>query len=133
MERAGEEALAEQRHVSLVDVLLRLGWLAPSHVDLWRQGRLDSLEHMSQVNPHKLVTALTAFVRWAERRGLVASEIDHVARTPDRRPLRFSLLACRRSSASTGPRGWRPTCPTPGVIGFSIGAERRRTSSSSCR
>jgi hypothetical protein len=36
--RAAEAALAEQRYVSPIDVLLRLGWLAPSHVDLWRQG-----------------------------------------------------------------------------------------------
>lgn len=92
VERAAEEALAEQRHVNLVDVLVRLGWLHPSHLDLWRQGRLDSLEDMIQANPDKLVTALAEFGRWAQRRGLVASELDYVARTPDRRPLRFSLL-----------------------------------------
>jgi hypothetical protein len=37
--RAAEAALAEQRFVSAIDVLLGLGWLAPSHLDQWRQGR----------------------------------------------------------------------------------------------
>jgi hypothetical protein len=35
--RAAEAALAEQRFVSAIDVLLGLGWLAPSHLDQWRQ------------------------------------------------------------------------------------------------
>lgn len=92
VERVAEEALAEQQHVSLVDVLVRLRWLHPSHVDLWRQGRLDSLEDMIQVNPEKLLAAISEFGHWAQQRGLVASEMDYVARTPDRRPLRFSLV-----------------------------------------
>lgn len=95
VERVAEEALTEQQHVNLVDVLVRLGWLHLSHVDLWRQGRLDSLEDMIQVNPDKLRTAMTLFGRWAQRRGLVSSEIDYVARTPDRRPLRFSVVGAR--------------------------------------
>ena len=44
--RAAEDALAEQHFVSAIDVLLRLGWLAPSHVAVWRQGRVDCLERL---------------------------------------------------------------------------------------
>lgn len=43
VERAAADALAAQDYVSAVDVLVQLGWLAPTHVDLWRQGRIDCL------------------------------------------------------------------------------------------
>jgi hypothetical protein len=35
---AAEAALAQQSYVSAIDVLLGLGWLAPSHLARWRQG-----------------------------------------------------------------------------------------------
>lgn len=88
--RAAEAALAEQRAVSAVDVLVGLGWLAPSHLALWRQGRIESLEETLSVRPAKLAEALRDLDRWARRRRLVPSEATYVARTPDRRPLRFS-------------------------------------------
>ncbi|NLP98261.1 DUF2293 domain-containing protein, partial [Mycobacterium tuberculosis] len=52
--RAAQAALARQRFVSAIDVLLGLGWLAPSHVDQWRQGRVDSLEQVVQANLSKI-------------------------------------------------------------------------------
>lgn len=88
--RAAEAVLAEQRAVSAVDVLVGLGWLAPSHVAAWRQGRIETLEQVLSVSLTKLSAALRLFERWALRRGLVASEAASVTRTPDRRPLRFS-------------------------------------------
>lgn len=88
--RAAEAALAEQQAVGAVDVLVGLGWLAPSHVALWRQGRLETLERALQVNPAKLAAAMRAFEEWARHHGLVASEATSVARTADRRTLRFS-------------------------------------------
>jgi hypothetical protein len=91
VERAAADALAAQDYVSAVDVLVRLGWLAPTHVDYWRQGRVDCLERMVQANLSKVTTAMTHFHRWANERGLVASETAYVARTRDRRPLRFSV------------------------------------------
>ena len=89
--RAAEAALAEQRFVSAIDVLLGLGWLAPSHVDQWRQGRVESLERVVQANLSKVTVAMAAFRRWARDRGLNPSETDYVARTRDRRQLRFSV------------------------------------------
>jgi hypothetical protein len=88
--RAAEAALAEQRFVSAIDVLLGLGWLAPSHLDRWRQGRVESLERVVQANLSKVTVAMAAFRRWARDRGLNPSETDYVARTRDRRQLRFS-------------------------------------------
>jgi hypothetical protein len=88
--RAAEAALVEQRFVSAIDVLLGLGWLAPSHLNQWRQGRVESLESLIQTNPSKVTKAMAAFRRWAQDRRLNPSETDYVARTRDRRVLRFS-------------------------------------------
>jgi len=89
--RAAEATLAEQSYVSPVDVLLRLGWLAPTHLDLWRQGRIESLEQMVQAGLGKQSTAMRTLRTWASRRGLSSSETAYVARTRDRRMLRFSV------------------------------------------
>jgi hypothetical protein len=91
VERAAEAALAEQRYVSAIDVLLRLRWLVPPHLDQWRQGRAECLEQVMQVGLPKLSDAMRRFHAWARLRGLVPSETGYVARPRDRRPLRFSL------------------------------------------
>lgn len=72
--RAAEQALTQQRFVSAVDVLLGLGWLVPSHLDMWRQGRVDSLERVVQANLRKITVAMAEFRRWARDRGLNPSE-----------------------------------------------------------
>ncbi len=69
MARAAQAALARQRFVSAIDVLLGLGWLAPSHVDQWRQGRVDSLEQVVQANLSKITAVMAALRRWARDRG----------------------------------------------------------------
>ena len=89
--RAGKDTLAEQHYVTAIDVLLRLGWLAPSHADLWRQGRLGCLEEMVQAGPEKQLTAMHTLRTWAIRHGLTPSETEYTARTRDRRRLRFSV------------------------------------------
>ena len=89
--QAAEAELAQQRYVSAIDVMLRLGWLAPSHVDRWRQGRVESLESVVQANLSKITDAMAVLRRWAREKGLQASEIDYVARTRDRRRLQFSV------------------------------------------
>jgi hypothetical protein len=91
--RAAEAALAEKRFVSAIDVLLGLGWLAPWHLDQWRQGRVESLESVVQANLSKVTVAMAAFRCWARDRGLNPSETDYLARTRDRRQLRFSVSA----------------------------------------
>ena len=88
--QVAEAALAEKRFVTAIDVLTGLRWLAPSNVDVWRQGRVDSLERVVQVGPDKITAAIAALQRWAQDRGLKPSETDYATRTPDRRPLRFS-------------------------------------------
>ena len=88
--RAAEAALAEQKYVSAIDVLIGVGWLTLPAVDRWRQGRADDLEQVAQVNLEKLSDAMRVLRRWAATQGLRPSETAYVARTRDRRPLRFS-------------------------------------------
>jgi hypothetical protein len=89
--QAAEAAFAEQQYVSATDVLVGLGWLTPSHIDRWRQGRIESLESVAPVESSKIAAALEALQRWAQDRRLNPAETDYVARTRDRRPLRFSV------------------------------------------
>lgn len=90
MARAAEAALAQRQFVTAIDVLVGVGWLEPRRVDEWRQGRVDYLERVTVVNLAKISDAMRAFRRWAQARGLQPSETAYVARTRDRRPLRFS-------------------------------------------
>ncbi|HEX9644212.1 MAG TPA: DUF2293 domain-containing protein [Acidimicrobiia bacterium] len=87
---AAEKALADHHYVSAVDVLVGVRWLHTSHVDVWRQGRVASLEHLAAVDAARVGVAMAILHRWALDRGLVPSETEYVARTRDRRPLRFS-------------------------------------------
>jgi hypothetical protein len=89
--RAAEAALAERGFVSAIDVLVGVGWLPLVRVEEWRQGRVDCLERVTMVNLHKLSTAMRLFRRWAHRRGLISSETAYLARSRDRRSLRFSV------------------------------------------
>jgi hypothetical protein len=91
--RVAEQALAEQKYVRPIDVLLGLGWLAPSHLDRWRQGRVPYLEQEVQAGLGKVSTAMIEFGRWARASGLTPSETTYLARTRDRRQLRFSASA----------------------------------------
>lgn len=90
MIRAAEAALAARQFVTAIDVLVGVGWLSPAAVEQWRQGRVEDLERVTQVNLAKLSAAMAIFRRWAEGRALHPSETAYVARTRDRRPLRFS-------------------------------------------
>jgi len=90
VERAAEAVLAERHVVSAVEVLVAMGWLTPGELARWRQGRVADLETAVQVNLSKLSTAMVVLRRWAGKQGLQPSETAYVARTRDRRPLRFS-------------------------------------------
>ena len=59
-----------------------IGWLAPSHVEEWRQGRVEYLERVAQANLAKLSAVMKLFRTWATSRGLVPSETVYVAAHP---------------------------------------------------
>jgi hypothetical protein len=88
--RAAEALLAKRKFVTAIDVLVGIGWLEPRRVDEWRQGRVDYLERVTVANLGKISSAMGSFRRWAQARGLKPSETAYLARTRDRRPLRFS-------------------------------------------
>jgi hypothetical protein len=90
VQQAAEAALSSKEYVSAIDVLVGIGWLAPSNVDAWRQKRIDSLERAINANLPRISEAMDVFRSWAMAKGLVASETDYVARQPDRPALRFS-------------------------------------------
>lgn len=87
---AAEAALATQRFVSALDMLMGIRWLDPGGVDRWRQGRVDCIEGLIQTNLARLAEALELFCSWAADKGLIASETQYVARAPQRQTLRFS-------------------------------------------
>jgi predicted nucleic acid-binding Zn-ribbon protein len=90
VQRVAEQVLADQHYVTPIDILTGLGWLAPANVDRWRQGRVPYLERVVDAGLGKVSTAMTEFRRWAKARGLNPSETAYLARTRDRRQLRFS-------------------------------------------
>lgn len=89
--RIADSLLADKQFVAPIDVLLALGWLAPSHYERWRQGRGECLEHMVQANLSKITASMRELRTWATNHGLRPSETAYLARTRDRRPLRFSV------------------------------------------
>ena len=76
--------------MTAIDVLVGVGWLEPRRVEEWRQGRVPYLEAVVIASLGKISTAMKVFRQWAAARGLKPSETAYVARTRDRRPLRFS-------------------------------------------
>jgi hypothetical protein len=87
---AAEAALDAHGFVTAIDVLTGLGWLPPSSERAWRQGRIPYLERAVTANLSKTSRAMRHLRRWAANRGLEASEMAYLARTRDRRALRFS-------------------------------------------
>ncbi len=105
---AAEATLADKGWVAPIDILLALGWLAPARVDEWRQGRVTSLERVTQANLHKLSEAMHILRSWANERRLQASETAYVARTRNRRVLRFSVSGDPDLEAAYGTRWVSP-------------------------
>jgi hypothetical protein len=88
--KAAEAALAAQKFVSPIDVLIGIGWLDPGGLKRWRQGQLGSLEEVVRSNLPRISEAMRLFRSWAVVKGLVPRETSYLARKPSRRALRFS-------------------------------------------
>jgi hypothetical protein len=88
--RAAEAALAAQKYVSPVDVLVGIGWLDPGALKRWQQGRVEYLEGVVRTNLPRISGAMKLFRSWAATKGLTPSETSYIARTPLRQTLRFS-------------------------------------------
>jgi hypothetical protein len=99
---AAEAALAAQKYVSPLDVLLGIGWLDPNSAHRWQLGQAECLEAVMQVDPTRIVEAMRLLATWAQDQGLVATQAEYIARTPAQTPLRFS-----RSGDDTTERRYR--------------------------
>jgi hypothetical protein len=102
VEAAAEDVLATQKYVTPIDVCVRIGWIAPTHVDAWRQGRIASLDEALPVSDEKLGELIGHVRRWAADKELTPGEASYVAATRDRRELRFTA-----DGADAGERAWR--------------------------
>jgi hypothetical protein len=87
---AAEQALTSRHYVSPLDVLTGMGWVPPGLVTDWQQGRAPHLEAVAAVSADRLADALEVFHRWVDSRGLQPSEVEYLAATRDRQPLRFT-------------------------------------------
>ena len=88
--RAAEAALAAQKYVRPVDVLVGIGWLDPGALARWQRGQVEYLEGVVQINLRRISEAMKLFRSWAVTKGLTPSETHYIARTPSRQMLRFS-------------------------------------------
>ncbi len=87
---AARAALARQRFVCPLDVLIGIGWLPAGLVTDWRRGRVDHLEAVAAVSPPRLAAALAALHRFTQSAHLTPNEVAYLAATRDHRPLRFT-------------------------------------------
>jgi hypothetical protein len=55
--------------------------LAQTNVDSWRKGQIDFLERVIQGNLRKISSSMAVFCKWAQAKGLKASETRYVRRT----------------------------------------------------
>ena len=112
MAAAAEQALARQKYVTPVDICVIMGWLAPTHVDSWRHGRVASLDEVLPVDDDRLADLLKCVERWATDKGLNRDEVSYVAATRDRRELRFTT-----GGSADAERAWRVQWTSPDLTG----------------
>ena len=79
--RSAEAALAEQKHVGALDVLSRMGLVAPVNVEAWRKGRIEFLVELIQGSAEKISRSIELFLDWARSKGLIAHSVRYVRRT----------------------------------------------------
>lgn len=107
--QAAQSILEAQDYVSPIDLLVRLGWLQPIHVQDWKKGRIPYLEQVIQVNLKKISLAMACFRSWAHRTGLKPSTTAYLVKTKGpKRELQFS-----KSGNSTIEKAYRTHYVSP--------------------
>jgi hypothetical protein len=107
---AAEKALARQKFVTPIDVCLTIGWLQPSNVDDWRQGRVEGLDEFLPARDYRSVAFLVHLEEWAIAKGLKPFEGTYVSAGRSRRPLRFTSV-----DEPLLERAWRTHWISPGL------------------
>jgi hypothetical protein len=70
--KAAEGALAAQKFVSAIDVLVGIRWFDPGALERWRRGQIDCLEGAVQTNLPRISEAMQLFRSWAAARRTAA-------------------------------------------------------------
>ena len=109
--RAAETALAAEGQVRPIDMFVGLGWLDPGAEKRWQQGQLECLEDAMQTNPSRITEAMTLFRSCATQKGLLESEAQYVARSPQPETLRFSRSGDAAVDALYRPHWVSPALP----------------------
>jgi len=92
VEQVAESALYNQFYVCPIDIFLGLGWLQPSHVKEWKQGRVFCLEKVIHAAPPKVSFAMKCFRSWIHKKGLKGSQTFYRRHTKGpKTELQFSL------------------------------------------
>lgn len=107
--QAAQSTLEAEHYVSPINLLVRLGWLQPIHVQDWEKGRIPYLEQVIQVNLKKISLAMACFRSWAHRTGLKPSTTAYLVKTKGpKRELQFS-----KSGNSTIEKAYRTHFVSP--------------------
>jgi hypothetical protein len=81
------EIVSQQGYVSVIDLFLKIGWLAPDKLLDWKRGRVPYLERVITANLSKISRAMKEFRSWAIHSKLKASVTIY---KHGNHPLRFS-------------------------------------------
>jgi hypothetical protein len=81
------EIVSQQGYVSVIDLFLKIGWLAPDKLLDWKRGRVPYLERVITANLGKISRAMKEFRSWAIHSKLKASVTIY---KHGNHPLRFS-------------------------------------------
>ena len=82
VERAANAVLEANGSVGPLELLLQMGWLAPSHWLTWRKGILPTLAGVMQGSPEKREQAFRHFEQWAKDCGLKPVRLPYVRNAP---------------------------------------------------
>lgn len=82
VERAANAVLEANGSVGPLELLLQMGWLAPSHLLIWRKGILPTLAEVMQGSPEKRGQAFRHFGQWAQNRGMKPVRLPYVRNAP---------------------------------------------------
>lgn len=69
------ERLAQVGAVSLLDLLLELGWIHPSYVRAWGHGTMPSVIEAIRVSPQRVDELIQAYFAWGRAQELPAGEL----------------------------------------------------------
>ncbi len=79
---AAEAALRDEQRVSAIDVLMRIGYLHPAHLEYWKRGTVSCLEESAGVSADALARALGFFRQWVQSRSLRARAALYQGQSP---------------------------------------------------